>query len=316
MHTILFMIPILFKGNCQTKFQLLLTILLTLCAKVLAVTHPIVLKYIIDSLILGESSYYLIAIYIAVRIFSEICNQLREVAFAAISASAEVCITSKVYNHIQNQSLSFHLSRETGRIITICSRGSQSFANVLKFCFFNIGPLILEIGLVVFSVGFMLPVYFWILILFSMVLYILDTYVLTEWRAKYFRDMNNKSNAYNQKATDSLLNFETVKYFNAENHEQRRYNRALTEYASQNVITNNSMVVLNLSQNFCVFIGLIWNLMLGAYMIDTRTINAGDFVMLNTYFFPNLQSTIFPWYILESDPSSNGWCWTSLWNSW
>lgn len=138
--------------------------------------------------------------------------------------------------------------------------------------------------LIIVSVGFFLPFYFWILLLISMVLYILDTYILTEWRAKYFRDMNNKSNAYNQKATDSLLNFETVKYFNAEVHEQLRYDKALKEYSRQNVITNNSMVVLNLSQNFCVFIGLISNLMLGAYMIQNGSINTGDFVMLNTYF--------------------------------
>ena len=282
-YTLKFALPLLWRGGCVVKLQLLVTILLTLTAKVLAVIHPIVLKFVIDDMTAGVAAYYLICLYIAVRIAAEGCNLSREISFASISASAEVHIASLVYNHIQNQSLRFHLSRETGKIIRICSKGSQSFAQILRFALFVIGPLFLEIVLVIVSIGLFFPYWFVILIVICIVAYITDTYFVTEWRAKFFRRQNLKDNAYVQKATDSLLNFETVKYFNAERHEEERYYKALKEYSHENVATTNSMVILNLSQSFLVFVGLLLNLLLAAYMIETDTLRVGDFVLLNTY---------------------------------
>lgn len=282
-YTLKFALPLLWRGGCVVKLQLLVTILLTLAAKVLAVIHPIVLKFVIDDMTAGVAAYYLICLYIAVRIAAEGCNLSREISFASISASAEVHIASLVYNHIQNQSLRFHLSRQTGKIIRICSKGSQSFAQILRFALFVIGPLFLEIVLVIVSIGLFFPYWFVILIVICIVAYITDTYFVTEWRAKFFRRQNLKDNAYVQKATDSLLNFETVKYFNAERHEEERYYKALKEYSHENVATTNSMVILNLSQSFLVFVGLLLNLLLAAYMIETDTLRVGDFVLLNTY---------------------------------
>ena len=164
-YTIRFLLPLMIGDDWVSRIQLLLTVLLTLAAKVLAVIHPIVLKYIIDNLTLGISSYLLILLYFVVRLASESCNMVREVTFASISASAEVSIASRVYNHIQGLSLSFHLSRETGKIVRICSKGSQSFAQILRFGVFIIGPLFLETGLVIISIGFYFPYYFFLLIL-------------------------------------------------------------------------------------------------------------------------------------------------------
>jgi len=282
-YTMKFLIPILFKGDWVVKLQILVTVLLTFGAKVFAVIHPIVLKFIIDRMAAGEAAYYFIVLYIVLRFASEACNLSREISFASVSASAEVYIADKVYNHIQNQSLNFHLSRETGKIIRICSKGSQSFASILRYSVFIIAPLFLEITLVVVSCGLIFPFWFFILVILCVITYILDTFLVTEWRAKYFRRMNLKDNAYVQKATDSLLNFETVKYFNAEKHESERYMKALQEYKIENVATTNSMVVLNISQSFFLFLGLILNLLLGAYMVDTGKFVVGDFVLLNTY---------------------------------
>lgn len=191
------------------------------------VIHPLILKLVIDSLSKNESGYFYVVAYCLVKFGAEIVNNLREVTFATVSANAEVFIADKVYNHVQTQSLAFHLNRETGKIIRICSRGSGSFSSILRLTIFQIGPLILELAFVIIIIAYIFPWYFFIVILVSIVAYVTDTFLVTEWRAKYFKSMNIKDQNYNQKATDSLLNFETVKYFNAEKHEEERYMKAL-----------------------------------------------------------------------------------------
>ena len=107
------------------------------------------------------------------------------------------------------------------------SRGSSSFAQILRVALFQLIPLILELIFVIIVVGLLFPWYFFLIILVTIVAYLLDTFLLTEWRAKYFKSQNIKDQNFNQKATDALLNFETVKYFNAEKHEEERYMKAL-----------------------------------------------------------------------------------------
>jgi ATP-binding cassette, subfamily B, heavy metal transporter len=123
--------------------------------------------------------------------------------------------------------LSFHLSRETGKIIRIVSRGSQSFAQILRYMLFNLLPIFIELIFVLIVILVLYPVAFFFICGGSVAIYITVTVVITEWRAKYFKSMAMKDSEYNQKATDSLLNFETVKYFNAEEHEEKRFITAL-----------------------------------------------------------------------------------------
>lgn len=111
----------------------------------------------------------------------------------------------------------------------------------------------------------------------------MDTFYVTEWRAQYFKKMNQADNNYVQKATDSLINFETVKYFNAEKHEEEKYLTAFQIYKEQNIKVARSLVVLGLSQNIVINFGLLINLLLANYMIVHGSLNIGDFVMLNTY---------------------------------
>jgi ABC-type transport system involved in Fe-S cluster assembly fused permease/ATPase subunit len=125
-----------------------------------------------------------------------------------------------VYNHVTHQSLAFHLSRETGKIIRIVSRGSQSFAQILRLTVFNILPIIFELTFVLIIIGTLYAIEFFLATLAAVILYVIVTVVVTEWRARYFKSLAMKDTEYNQKATDSLLNFETVKYFNAEDHEE------------------------------------------------------------------------------------------------
>lgn len=141
----------------------------------------------------------------------------------------------------------------------------------------------LELVFTMIILGLYFPIWFFLLVLLCIVGYLVNTYLLTEWRAKYFKQQSVKDSAYVQKATDSLLNFETVKYFNAEEHEEKRYMDALQEYKVENVRVARSLVALNLSQASIINIGLVLNLLLANYMIMNGKLVIGDFVMLNAY---------------------------------
>ncbi len=129
----------------------------------------------------------------------------------------------------------------------IVSRGSQSFASILRIALFNILPLIIELLLVMTIILVLYPIVFFIVTAVSVVLYVLATVFLTEWRAKYFKASAGKDAEYSQKATDSLLNFETVKYFNAEKHEEDRFMKALSSYKQENIRVAKSLIVLNVT---------------------------------------------------------------------
>ena len=177
---------------------------------------------------------------------SDLLNYLREIPYATMSALAEISIAHDVYDHVQRQSLAFHLGRETGKIIRIVSRGSQSFASVLRMISFNLVPLQIEICLVLIIFGTLFDWRFLLLQLGAISFYIFVTYTLTEIRARGFKSMAQADQNYNQKATDSLLNFETVKYFNAEDHEEKRFEKALLNYKTKNISVAKSLVILNI----------------------------------------------------------------------
>ena len=120
---------------------------------------------------------------------SDFVTNLKDVTFAGVAASAEAYIADHVFNHVQRQSLGFHLSRETGKIIRIVSKGSQSFSNALKFSLFNIAPMFLELGFVLIILGVFYNIWFFAVTLASVLLYLVDTFLITNWRAKQFRDL-------------------------------------------------------------------------------------------------------------------------------
>ena len=177
------------------------------------------------------------------------------------------------------------MSRETGKIIRIVSKGSHSFAQVLRFALFNILPVLVEIVLVIGAIGYLYePRFFW-LNFGAMLAYFAAPLMATEWRAKFFKVMTQKDAAYVQKATDSLLNFETVKYFNAETHEQNRFHVALMEYKRANVIVARSLVGLNMSQAIIIALGLAGTLFLAYAEISkpNGALDVSDFVVFNIY---------------------------------
>lgn len=164
-----------------------------------------------------------------------------------MGAVAEISIAYDVYDHVQRQSLAFHLGRETGKIIRVVSRGSQQFTQIMRQIWFNFSPMMTELILTLVVFGTLFSWEFVVLQLLAVVLYIYLTYRLTEWRASKFKKMAMADQSYNQKATDSLLNFETVKYFNAEAHEEQRFEKALNAYKRENIVVARSLVALNIT---------------------------------------------------------------------
>jgi len=264
------------------------TIFLLILSRVFNVLSPLVLKYAVDAITCADgpcppesTTYTYIGLYAGIKFLGDFVNNLREVTFANVSASAEVYIAQMVYGHIQNQSLSFHLSRETGKVVRLVSRGSQSFSQILRYMLFNIVPIFLELFFVLMLLLSLYPYEFFVVTIVSVMLYILATVLITEWRAKFFKSMSLKDSEYVQKATDSLLNFETVKYFNAEEHEEQRFLKALMVYKRENIRVANSLVVLNITQAFVIACGLSASLLLAYYEITNGLLKIGDFVMIN-----------------------------------
>jgi ATP-binding cassette subfamily B protein len=150
---------------------------------------------------------------------------------------------------------------------------------------FNLTPIFIELIFVLIVILAIYPIAFFFICGCSVVVYVVTTGFLTEWRAKYFKKLALKDTEYNQKATDSLLNFETVKYFNAEDHEEARYLKALEEYKKENIIVAKSLVALNIAQSFIIAAGLVTALLVAYHKIldPEDSFHVGDFVMINTY---------------------------------
>lgn len=228
-----FTFPFMWKGGWSIKLQTLLTAFCLILSKCFNVAHPAVLGMVVNSIVCAgkggadcptqQETYILIGLYAGFKFMADFVRYVVEVPFSNVSASAEVFIAAKVYKHIQDQSLSFHLNRETGKVVRVVSRGSQSFASILRMMVFQLFPLVIELAFVLIVIGMLYPYIFLIVVTASLITYTVLTYIVTEWRASFFKRMMLKDAEYNQKATDSLLNFETVKYFNAEKHEENRF---------------------------------------------------------------------------------------------
>ncbi|KAG5446692.1 ATP-binding cassette sub- B member 6, mitochondrial [Clonorchis sinensis] len=192
-------------------------------------------------------------------------------------------LSVNLFAHLQSLSLRWHLSRKTGEMLRIMDRGTSSVSNILSYLAFNIVPTIIDIiiGVIYFLSAF--NVWYGLIVIATMGVYLGSTMAVTEWRAKYRRDMNEKDNHKSTKAVDALLNFETVKYFNAESSELSRFRTAFLDYQKAEWWTNFSLNVLNTVQNVTVTIGLLVGTLLCAHDVVLGTLTVGDFVLFNTY---------------------------------
>jgi len=261
-------------------------------AKLVAVATPYLFKLAVDTLSgEGDQGARLLALgaggltlaYGAGRLAQTGFQQLRDVLFARVAQRALRRLARRTFAHLHALSLDYHLSRQTGGLSRVVERGVKAVAFLLRFLLFSIAPLILELALVAAIFFALFDWRFLAVVLVTVALYVSLTLRLTEWRVRIRREMNARDTDANQRAIDSLLNYETVKYFAAEAREAARYDEAMAGYEDAAVRTTTSLALLNTVQTLVITTGLVGVMLLAAAGVGAGTLTVGDFVMVNAY---------------------------------
>ena len=284
--TIKTLFPYVLKYPWRVGFALSCLVL----AKVSNLGIPIVLKYLIDDLALSADDpkrllivpIALIFGYGALRLASSLFTELREFLFSKVTQHAVRKIAIEVFEHLHSLSLRFHLARQTGGVSRDIDRGSRGIQSLISYSLYSIVPTIIEFSLVLIYLGWNYDWIYAAITFTALVCYIIYTVKVTEWRTQYRRKMNEMDTSANQKAIDSLLNFETVKYFGNEKFEASRYDTFLASYQEAAIQSQRSLAVLNIGQQIIIVIGLIailWRAILG---VEAGLLTLGDLVLINT----------------------------------
>ena len=267
------------------KYRVVVALALLSLAKVANVTVPLVLKDVVDSLAPKDQLLVLpLALllgYGALRLCAVLFAELRDVVFVKVTRRATRRIALKVFRHLHNLSLRFHLERHTGGISREIERGTRGISTLLTYSLFSIIPVILEFS---FVAAILLDRFDWrfAAITFSAVfLYLLYTFFVSEWRMNIRREANGWDTRSNSHAVDSLLNYETVKYFNNEEYEARRYDSFLREYERADVKTETSLGLLNIGQSVIIAIAVTSLMILTSKGVVAQNLTIGDLVLVN-----------------------------------
>ena len=203
--------------------------------------------------------------------------------FARVGQRAIRKVALKTFRHLHSLSLRFHLDRQTGGLSRAIERGIKGIEFLLNFMLFNIIPTLMEISLVCGVLWIVFDFWYALIIFATVSIYITFTFTVTEWRMKFRRRMNEMDSRANTRAIDSLLNYETVKYFNNEKHEALRFNKALRHYEDASVLSKTTLSLVNIGQGFIIAFGLTAVMALAGWQIETGEMTVGGFVMVNTY---------------------------------
>ncbi|MSP43913.1 MAG: ABC transporter ATP-binding protein/permease [Alphaproteobacteria bacterium] len=240
-----------------------------------------VMMRIAASLDLMAVPLFLILAYGFARALQQVFTQGRDAVFADVSQHAARQLALITFRHVHALSLRFHLDRRTGGLSRVIDRGTKGIDYLLRFSLFNIAPTILEIMMVAVILFYVFDVWYMVATLGTIAAYMWFTFMVTEWRTYHRRVMNDRDTEANTKAIDSLLNFETVKYFCNEEHESKRYDLSLAGYERASVITNKSLSFLNTGQGVIIAAGLVVMMCLAANGVMAGTRSIGDFVLVN-----------------------------------
>lgn len=261
-------------------------------AKIVSVTTPFFYKQAVDTLggqtpdagtVLMLGAVGLTIAYGLARLGAVAFAELRDVIFVRVGQRALRQLALETFTHIHRLSLRYHITRKTGGLSRIIERGVKGVDFLLRFLLFSIGPLILELTMVSVIFAVVFGWQYAAVVVLTITIYVSFTFKVTEWRVKIRRQMNEQDTDANQKAIDSLLNFETVKYFNAEEREAARYDRAMEGYETAAVKTGQSLAFLNAGQAFLITTGLVIVMVMAARGVQAGTLTVGDFVMVNAY---------------------------------
>ncbi len=280
------------EGQFWVKRRVILALLALLASKLIAVGTPLFYKAAVDALageadsaalMLGLGAVGLTVAYGVARAMTVGFQQLRDAIFARVGQRALRALALKTFRHIHAMSMRYHITRKTGGLSRIIERGVKGVEFLLRFLLFSIGPLILELLLIGIVLWTLFDFRYLLVVAAVIGAYTLYTFKVTEWRVKLRKRMNDQDTDANQKAIDSLLNFETVKYFGAEDREARRYDAAMAGYEQAALQSSYSLAALNFGQSLLITSGLVVVMVMAALGVQAGTLTVGDFVMVNAY---------------------------------
>lgn len=266
--------------------RLVLALSALVLSKVASLCVPVVFKHAIDFLSNPTNTLVpvgLMVLYGLARLLSSAFSEIRDATFAKVAQRSLRQVGLTIFDHLHHLSLRFHLERQTGGLTRAIERGTKAIETLLTFLSFNILPTIAEILLVSVFLWAMYDVIFAVITLMTMAAYILFTLKVSEWRIGYVREMNENDSVSQTKAIDSLLNYETVKYFNNEGHEQGRFDASLKLYEKAAVKNKTSLSLLNIGQVIIISTGLVVIMILAAKQVIQKAMTIGDLVAINTF---------------------------------
>ena len=277
-------LPFLWEYRGRALFALLCLI----ASKVAMVGVPVVLKDLVDALQATPAKVVVLPVsllmaYGALRLASSVFNELRDTVFARVRYHAMRKMSVRVLEHLHQLSLRFHLERKTGAISRDLERGTASVSTLMNFMVFSIIPIAVEFGLVAFMLLKNYAPIFALVTFITVAVYVYFTIKITEWRMDHRHEMNRLDSQSSNQAVDSLINYETVKYFNNEELELKRYDQTLADWESVAVKSQTSMSLLNFGQASIISIGVTVIMFLAANSVVQGSISIGDLVMVNAF---------------------------------
>lgn len=290
-RTIRRVVPYLWPAaHLWVRQRVVLALVMLVLAKLIAVSTPFFYKGAVDALA-GEGTGWLLALgavgltvaYGVARLMEIGFQELRNVLFTRVGQRALRQLALETFGHIHRLSLRYHITRKTGGLSRIIERGVKGVDFLLRFLLFSIFPLLLQLLMIAVIFFWLFDIWYLATVVVTISLYVWFTFRVTEWRVTQRRIMNQQDTDANQKAIDSLLNFETVKYFNAEAMESRRYDSAMAAYEEAAVKTNYSLAFLNFGQALLITTGLVVVMVMAAMGVQRGDLTVGDFVMVNAY---------------------------------
>jgi len=293
MRTLRSVLPYLWPADHPwVKKRVLIAMALLVMAKVISVATPVIYKGAVDSLagtardegwLLPLGAVALTVAYGLARLGSVAFGELRDAVFVRVAQRALRQLALETFRHIHALSMRYHITRKTGGLSRIIERGVKGVEFLLRFMLFSVGPLILELTLVTIIFAVLFDWRYAAVVVVTIWAYVTFTFKVTEWRVAIRKRMNEADTAANQKAIDSLLNFETVKYFGAERREAERYDASMEGYEMAAVKTGQSLAFLNFGQTLIITAGLVAVMVMAALEVKAGKLTVGDFVMVQAY---------------------------------
>ena len=289
LKTVRAMLPYLWPKNAPgLRTRVVIAMAFLVAAKGANVIVPLFYKGAVDDLSNPTDAVVIVPIALLVayggaRVLSQAFGELRDAVFTRVAQRAIREAGLRTFRHLHQLSLRFHLERKTGGVTRAVERGTKGIEFLLRFMLFNILPTMLEIFLVCGILWYLYGALFGLVTFVALAIYIVWTTSVTEWRLKFRRSMNETDNQATTRAVDSLLNFETVKYFSNEEHETKRFDTALRRYEDAAIQSGGSLALLNIGQGMVISTGVVVMMIMAGQGVADGTMTVGDFVLVNTY---------------------------------